>query len=111
MAGSGYLDGDLIDWHFWRWFPVKMNNSKNYIKRKKKVIKIYKLNFSLTLIKTTEHDIKLIIYFRSRAARKLLSLKKNLVFDPNTMSKRMPATYPSSPTKMRQNEPTVSTHI
>ena len=37
MAGAGYLDPDLIDREFWRWFPKKMNNSKTYQKKKKVV--------------------------------------------------------------------------
>ena len=37
MAGAGFLDPDLINREFWRWFPTKMNNSKNYLKRTKKV--------------------------------------------------------------------------
>ena len=36
LAGAGYLDPDLINLEFWRWFPRKMNNSKNYQKDKKK---------------------------------------------------------------------------
>lgn len=36
MAASGYMDMELINLEFWRWFPTKMNNAKNYRKREKK---------------------------------------------------------------------------
>ena len=36
LVGAGYLDADMIDLEFWKWFPRKMNNSKCY--QKKKVI-------------------------------------------------------------------------
>lgn len=39
MAGAGLMDPELINRDFWRWFPTKMNNSKNYLKRAKKVKK------------------------------------------------------------------------
>lgn len=57
MAGSGYLEPDLINYDFWRWLPTKMTNTKNYFKRKerKKVfIKkyyyfIFRTNISFTI--------------------------------------------------------------
>ena len=38
MVGAGYMDPELINREFWRWFPKKMNNSGNY-QKKQKVIK------------------------------------------------------------------------